>query len=340
MPELPEVASMVRSFKPRLMDRHVRFLRVDPGLFPDAREEEIAAALIGTVVTGVVRRGKYVRIDFTPARKPLVRRRPPAPAASFAARRPDTLAEFLAGGGPGKEGRSRPAGRAAAVALLDGFADPGTAVGVVSSLVLHLRMTGRYFLMNDNGHPLPPATRMILAVEDRDDDLLFGLKDTRRLSQASLLTGEGAHAWPQELALGPDALTSRMTGPKLEARMAGNLPIKAALLDQGRLAGLGNIYASEVLFRTRIHPERPASSLTAEEWKRLAPAIPALLRLSMKRWCGLSRYVGPAVEGYGDFNDELFVYGRKGEPCRKCGATIRTLTQAGRTTFYCGACQK
>jgi formamidopyrimidine-DNA glycosylase len=345
MPELPEVATMVKALRSRVIGRRVRHVVAEAnGLLNGTSAEDLGAALHDTVVCGLKRHGKYVRIDFEPPPRRMADRamkRAPATGSSMVARRPQTLEELLLARPLGKVGRSRPATESEARELFDSTrVDTSEPCAARASLIIHLKMTGRFFVMNDNGHPVPPRSRLVLAVEGREDDLLFGIKDVRRLAKVWLLDPDDAHAWPEWLKLGPDAVSGRFTGERLARLVSGRLPIKLALLDQSRLAGLGNIYACEVLHRTRIHPARPASGLSAKEWEGLAREVPKLLRTAMEKWCETSRWIGPAVEGYGDFNGALKVYDRAGESCRRCGGEIRTLRQAGRTTFYCGDCQK
>lgn len=347
MPELPEVATMVKAFKPRLIGRLVRHVLADGQyLLEKCEPGNLQSALVGTRVRGVFRRGKYVRVDFEPSpapgRRDAIWRRPPSAGSSVALTRPARLEDLVQKNGADKPGRSGPQDGDDPAPLLNDWRDAHAraAGGRRVSLLLHLKMTGRFFLMNDNGHPVPTRTRFVLAVSDGEDDLLFGLKDARRLARARLVEGDEAHGWPEWLKLGPDALDTRWTGARLARQAGGSLPIKLALLDQGRLSGIGNIYASELLHRTRIHPARPADRLTAAEWNRLAREIPRLLRHSMKNWCHLSRWIGPAVEGYGDFQGGLAVYDRAGRKCRRCRGTIETLTQGGRTTYCCPECQE
>lgn len=352
MPELPEIATQLKALRPKILGRRiVHVVAARRSLLESGTPDELRAALVGGRVVDAVRRGKYVRIDVEP--EPLrraKRKRPPAPGTSLTGRRPETLEELLPPAGP-EEDFWTYGGRvdAARTAEKRGHSSPGAvlappppipAIGQAASLVLHLRMTGRYFVMPDNGQLLPPRSRLVLALEGDEDDLLLGVKDVRRLARARLLVGEAAHRWPDDLGLGPDALDARFDGARLAGLLAGRLPIKLALLDQKRLAGVGNIYASEALHRARIHPARAADSLSRAEWNRLATVIPDLFRHAMKNWCALSRWVGPSVEGYGDFQGELSVYDRAGERCRRCRGTIETLVQGGRTTYFCAGCQK
>lgn len=348
MPELPEVATMIAALLPRIRGAVVRHVLCDPThLFVNGTAAELGEALNGLAVHRVLRRGKYVRFDFRPPRVGDGRyealSRAPAPGDSIMVRRPATLEaarEFL-----GRGERSGPLAPGGATGFLAADRrrrgeDARRARQTPRSLIVHLMMTGRYFVMADNGHPIPPRTRLLVALENRKEDLLFGFKDTRRLGRIDLLPESETGRWPKRLALGPDALDAKYDGAALARRMASRSPIKLALLDQHRLAGLGNIYVTEALHRARIHPERPANSLTPREWQSLAREIPRLLTRSMKRWTEACRWVGPAMEGYGDFRGELRAYGRAGEPCVTCRTPIATLTQSARTTFYCPACQR
>jgi formamidopyrimidine-DNA glycosylase len=268
--------------------------------------------------------------------------RPPVVGDSVAARRPATLEEVTAL--PPRNDQSGPLTRAqvrayAAAVRARRAQDRRMAARAPRSLLVHLKMSGRYFVMNDNGYPIPPRTRLLIAVESRTEDLLFGVKDTRRLARARLLAPEETGTWPAWLKLGPDALESRFDGPRLQRLVTGKLPIKLALLDQARLAGLGNIYVTELLHRIRVRPERPADALTPGEWSALAREMPKLLRYSLEHWTESCRWVGPAMEGYGDFRGELRVYDRAGEPCRRCGTAVTSMTMAGRGSYFCPGCQ-
>ncbi|HEX8755108.1 MAG TPA: bifunctional DNA-formamidopyrimidine glycosylase/DNA-(apurinic or apyrimidinic site) lyase [Steroidobacteraceae bacterium] len=116
--------------------------------------------------------------------------------------------------------------------------------------------------------------------------------------------------------------------------------IKQVLMNSRLVVGVGNIYASETLFRARIRPRRRAQSLTREEVKRLVKAVRAVLSMAIRvGGTTLRDYVGANGEpGY--FRQKLYVYERAGEPCRVCGTLVRQLTQQGRSTYYCPGCQK
>jgi formamidopyrimidine-DNA glycosylase len=144
--------------------------------------------------------------------------------------------------------------------------------------------------------------------------------------------GEPPTAWSE---LGPDPLRDRIDAKALAARFARTgRSIKEALLDQTVLAGVGNIQASEALFRARIDPRRPARTLEAKEVRALLRAIDASIAFTLGSF-------GPGDVMYveeGETENPFLVYDKKGEPCPRCGTPIATIKQAGRTTFYCPRC--
>ena len=140
--------------------------------------------------------------------------------------------------------------------------------------------------------------------------------------------------------LGPDALA--MTPADWSARLARtSRPIKVALLDQSLVAGIGNLYASEILYLSRIHPARPASSLTPDEIERLSAATAAVLADAIRHE-GSTLSDGTyrnALAQNGSYQNAHRVYAKAGEPCSDCGATIERIVQGQRSTFFCGGCQ-
>lgn len=212
------------------------------------------------------------------------------------------------------------------------------------SLICHLRMTGRLLLQTEE---LPPQkhthVRMRLdPVGARTDSKPIWLDyvDPRRFGRLWLLAGESADL-PKGLAnLGPEPLTDDFNAEILAAKLEGRqLTIKAMLLDQGTVAGLGNIYADESLFASGLNPARRASSLTIDEIGRLAGAVSDVLGRAID-CCGTTlRDYADGWNRKGKFQECLMVYGRAGEPCRRCGETIRLIRLAGRSTCFCPACQ-
>jgi formamidopyrimidine-DNA glycosylase len=193
-------------------------------------------------------------------------------------------------------------------------------------LRVHFRMTGDWLLP---GTGALPAT--VRAVIHFDDGSRLALDDPRALSVLSLC------AVPDENdTLGPDALDPALTGQRLGRALASRrIPVKVALLDQSIVAGIGNIYASEALWRARIDPRTPANRASPTELAALMKAIRATLRIALRRQ---ERYYGagstPSDEG------RFKVYDREGDPCYRCGKKIRRITQAARSTYFCPHCQK
>jgi formamidopyrimidine-DNA glycosylase len=186
---------------------------------------------------------------------------------------------------------------------------------------VHFRMNGDW----EHGRADAPLPKFARAVIDLDDGKRLVLVDSRALGTFDV------HAVGAELdlGLGPDAADREWTAAQLGAALAARRgPIKPALLDQRLVAGLGNIYAAEALWRARISPFARASSLDAKQVRALRTAIAAVI----KRATG-SRYTA-------DDRVSLDVYDREGLPCRRCGTTIERLVQAGRSTYFCPHCQK
>lgn len=201
------------------------------------------------------------------------------------------------------------------------------------TLLVHLGMTGRLRL--EDARAARVKHTHIAWTLSGGHELRF--VDARRFG--CVAAAATALALPELLALGPDAhhgLTADELGPALAKSAA---PIKAFLLDQRRIAGLGNIYACEALFRARIHPRTQARAVRGKA-ARLAAAIRQTLDLGIAN-CGTTFRDFVDANGEPGTNlDALLVYGREGQPCRVCGAAIRRIVDAGRSTFFCTRCQK
>jgi formamidopyrimidine-DNA glycosylase len=200
------------------------------------------------------------------------------------------------------------------------------------ALLVHLRMTGS--LLRD-----PDASSHIRAVVGLDDGSELGYRDVRRFGTWLLLEPGELEAYVGA-RLGEEPLGATFTARALGERLAGRrAPLKAALLDQRTVAGLGNIYADEALWQARLSPLRPAGSLDWNELRRLHGGIRKALELGIARQGStLSDYRLPSGES-GRMQDEFRVYGRAGEPCDRCGTPISKLRVAGRGTWFCPACQ-
>lgn len=205
-------------------------------------------------------------------------------------------------------------------------------------LLVHLGMSGR-FCIAPEGAPLAKHTHAILQVSG-GSRLVFC--DPRRFGHLELARAEALEETETLRNVGMDALAPEFTAERLAQALAGRTaPIKTALLDQRRFAGIGNIYACEALFRARIAPTTPCGELSREQVKTLHRALRALLRESIAaEGTTISDYVtGQGVPG--GFQRRLRVYGREGEPCRArgCTGTITRIVQSNRSTFFCPVCQ-
>ncbi len=203
-------------------------------------------------------------------------------------------------------------------------------------LVAHLRMSGHLFVCG----PEAPRQKHLHVVFHLDDGQEVRYVDQRKFGGFHLL-GPDRQGMPRGLAnLGPEPLSPSFTPDVLAAALAGRqTSVKAALLNQALVAGLGNIYVDEALFCARIHPARPAGTLTEEEVARLHGCIRRVLaRAVEKRGTTFSLYRdGEGNEG--DMYDELQVFDRAGEPCPACGTTIQKVAVAQRGTHFCPRCQ-
>ncbi|MEN0019906.1 MAG: bifunctional DNA-formamidopyrimidine glycosylase/DNA-(apurinic or apyrimidinic site) lyase [Planctomycetota bacterium] len=200
--------------------------------------------------------------------------------------------------------------------------------------LVHLGMTG--LVMHVPERAEPPADHVHAEwLLDNGSRLVF--RDPRRFGGVWLLpTLTDLHErWA---CLGPDALTIRAL--RLQRALAGSrAPLKAALLDQRRLAGLGNIYADEAAFRARLHPATPAGSLDADQTKRLASAIRHVLKSGLARGGSTLRDYRDPFGDAGTAQLAHRVYGRGGQPCKRCRAELVSDQLAQRTTTWCPACQ-
>ena len=198
------------------------------------------------------------------------------------------------------------------------------------ALLVHLRMTGSFGFA---------PTSHERAVIELDDGTRLAYRDVRRFGTWLVL--EGTELEPYLATKnGPEPLGPRFTSRWLATQLARRrAPLKAVLLDQRVVAGLGNIYADEALWRARLSPLRAANSLDREDVRRLVRAIRAALATGIERQGStLSTYVTP--EGFqGGMQDEFRVYGREGEPCPRCRTPIAKTRVGGRGTWYCPYCQ-
>jgi formamidopyrimidine-DNA glycosylase len=204
-------------------------------------------------------------------------------------------------------------------------------------LLIHLRMTGQ--LLHGNGGPPSAEDVHRRAVVRLDDGSDVTYRDVRRFGTWQLLEAEDLQPYLAE-RIGREPLLPSFTSKRLAEALEGRrAPLKAALLDQRRLAGVGNIYADEALWRARLHPLRPAGGLNAREVAALHRGIRAALKAGIARQgATLSNYRTPDGSA-GRMQEAFRVYGREDEPCERCGAPIEKIRAAGRGTWFCASCQ-
>jgi formamidopyrimidine-DNA glycosylase len=204
-------------------------------------------------------------------------------------------------------------------------------------LLVHLRMTGNVVHPAQGGLAADPYRRAVVTLDDGSD---VAYRDVRRFGTWSLLEPGELDEYFASRRLGGEPLERGFTTRALTQSLAGRrAPIKAALLDQRAAAGIGNIYADEALWRARIHPLRPAGSLTAEEIVRLRKAIRAALEMGIARQGATLRDYRDPEGRRGRMQHEFKVYGRRDEPCPRCGTPIAKTRAGGRGTWYCPQCQ-
>jgi formamidopyrimidine-DNA glycosylase len=203
-------------------------------------------------------------------------------------------------------------------------------------LLIHLRMTGSLQHHRNGSREDDPHRRAVVTLDDGSD---VTYRDVRRFGTWLLLEpGEDAPYLTERL--GEEPLGEGFTTKSLAARFEGRrAPVKAALLDQRAAAGMGNIYADEALWRAKIHPLTAAGALTPADVRRLHRAIKDALRAGIARQGTTLRDYRTPNGASGSMQEELRVYGRGDEPCRRCGTPIAKTRVAGRGTWYCPHCQ-
>jgi formamidopyrimidine-DNA glycosylase len=218
------------------------------------------------------------------------------------------------------------------------------------TLVMHLRMTGNLVLVEGEDR-LDPSEGMRLYEGERstserhlrarfnlDDGRELWFTDPRRFGEAFLVEDSGLEA--RFAKLGVEPLSAAFTAEALGAIAAGRTaPLKSFLLDQKGIAGVGNIYADEALFRARLHPLSPAGSMKPEHLEALRDAVVASLEAGID---GGGASIDDYRDGRGEkgrMQDEFLVHTRGGEPCLRCGGTVERIVVSGRSTYFCPACQ-
>lgn len=203
------------------------------------------------------------------------------------------------------------------------------------TLLVHLRMTGRLLTK------LPEGERHQRAVFDLDDGTRLWYCDLRRFGDMWAFWSGEEDSLGGYTRLGPEPLSSALDGAWLNSRFVHRkAAVKALLLDQAVVAGLGNIYVDEALFGAGIDPCRPAGSLSAGECCTLAGAVKTVITQAIQGRGTTFRDYRSGLGTAGKYQDQLQVYGRGGLPCLRCGDVLLKMRTGGRTTVYCPNCQE
>ena len=216
------------------------------------------------------------------------------------------------------------------------------------TLIAHLGMSGRFRIFEGPPNGLaPPLERHDHVIFDIEGGAIVRFNDPRRFGFMDVIETETLGGYRMLKALGPEPLANEFNGPALAAALKGKkTPIKAALLDQTVIAGMGNIYVSEALFRAGLSPKRKAGTVQGGRAEKLAHAVREVLTEAIAAGgSSLRDHRRPDGE-LGYFQHSFAVYGREGQPCPGCDCDpartggIRRLTQSGRSTFYCASRQR
>ena len=215
------------------------------------------------------------------------------------------------------------------------------------TLLIHLGMSGRMTVSGDPlgqyAHEHPMAQKHDHVVFHMANGARITFNDPRRFGAMDLLPTATAEQHKLLSVLGPEPLGNDFHEQHLiDAFKGKNSPVKSALLDQGIVAGLGNIYVCEALYRGKVSPRRKAGQISAPRVAALVPIIRKVLQDAIEAGGSSLRDFRQADGELGYFQHSFDVYGREGGPCRTegCGAEIKRITQSGRSSFYCAQCQR
>ncbi|MBC2666927.1 bifunctional DNA-formamidopyrimidine glycosylase/DNA-(apurinic or apyrimidinic site) lyase [Novosphingobium flavum] len=203
------------------------------------------------------------------------------------------------------------------------------------TMVFHLGMSGRWRIEPDE---IGKHDHLVL---ETGAGHRLALCDPRRFGSVDLVETARLDDWAPFAGLGPEPLSPALTPAHLAGALKGRIAaIKLMLLDQRIVAGLGNIYVCEALYRARIHPERQGGKVSRAALERLVPAIKTVLAEAIEAGGSTLRdYARPDGE-LGYFSKQFDVYGRESEPCRSCGGAVKRIVQGGRSSWFCPDCQK
>ena len=314
MPELPEVETVARTLAPQVCGRRiVRITVLNGGTWQGATEAD-KVAVLRPCIRGVGRRGKLLILHFGEGALGQGEAVAEIPVPTSVEQWPLIYSAVgIEQGRPALEGKTPEE---------------------VTSLAFHLRMTGRLFVYPQGAEP-GPHTRVIF---DLDDGRRLFFDDTRKFGQVRALSQQELDAWKFWRELGPEPL--EISPQKFATCFKSRKAVKSLLLDQNIVAGVGNIYADESLFRAGIRPDAKGDTISVERLEALHKALVEVLLLSIRE-CGSSiRDYRTARGDVGAFQNSFYVYGRAGEDCRICGTKLESSREAGRATVFCPKCQQ
>jgi len=333
MPELPEVETIARDLRGLVSGALIVGARSNwAATLRNRAPEDFAAAVSGREIEGVGRRGKQLLVWLGP-------RGGPTDAVGGAASK---AAHAVRAGSVGRTsaGATGAAPSPGATGASSRSVDPDEAEPAV--LTVHLKMTGQLFVVAA-GTPEDRHVHVVLVLADGRE---IRYRDIRKFGRMGLYPRDPATGLPVEgvaagvLAAGAEPLADEFTAARFAALLAGRRGrLKTLLLNQDFLAGVGNIYADESLWRARLHPLRNAQAVSFGEARRLHAALRDVLAEAVeRRGSSVDDYTAP--EGDGSMQEHLAVYQRAGEPCLRCGRSIRRIVVGGRSTHFCGWCQR
>ena len=205
------------------------------------------------------------------------------------------------------------------------------------TLAIHLGMSGRLTIVPD-GEPLAKHEHVAFQLASGGR---LRLVDPRRFGQAFVVPTGELEQDRHFVHLGPEPLGEAFDGDHLARAAKGRRgPIKTFLMDASVVVGVGNIYASEALWRARVHPKRSVARVSAASWQRVAEAVKETLAQAIHEGGTTLNDFTDGEGNAGYFQVSLAVYGREGEPCQRCPRTLRRIVQSNRSTYYCPSCQR
>jgi formamidopyrimidine-DNA glycosylase len=214
------------------------------------------------------------------------------------------------------------------------------------ALIMHLGMTGRFTV---SGKKAPGKFHHEHGEDEKHDHVVFDMQggtritfnDARRFGFMELWRTDELGEYPGFKGLGPEPISNEFSGAYLKEAFEGKkAPVKAALLDQRVVAGLGNIYVSEALFRSGVNPKKLAGAIKRDKLERLAVEVRKVINEAIAAGGSTISDFGTPDGELGYFQHRFRVYDKEGKPCPTCAKPIRRLVQSGRSTFYCATCQR